>query len=246
MNGPGDELFSGAGFAGDQHLRLAAGDRRHLRQDGHQRGRAADNLLEHRGLVDLLSKRDVFLLQFLLVSLAILDVGACDVPSNDLSLIVSERVVTKQEPAIRSVGATHALLHHQLVSGAADQPTVKVCLDPVDIVGMKIKFMASLTPLVEADAVIGERHPIRIQLLELGPQYADELWREVQHLPELCFLNPDLFLGRLALGDLGHRPDKLEIAGCAPYGVRYGVDVLDAPVSQQQAILMFEASASPE
>src|SRR3979411_1415212 len=95
MNSPRDELFAGAGFAGDQHRRIAAGDLRHLREDGGQRGRAADNLFEHRGLVDFFSKGNVLLLQFVLVSLAILDVGTCDVPPNDLSLVVSERVVTK-------------------------------------------------------------------------------------------------------------------------------------------------------
>src|SRR5882762_8694664 len=196
MNSPRDELFARAGFAGDQNRRIAAGDLRHLRQDGGQRGRAADNLFEHRGLVNFLSKRNVLLLQFILVSLAILDVSTCDVPPNDLSLVVSEWVVTNQKPAIRSVAATEALLHlHE--SGAAYQRTVKMCLDPVNVVRMNFSFMAYLTPLVKADAVIGERHSIRIQLLELGPQYADELWREVQHLAELCFLCADLFLGRL-------------------------------------------------
>src|SRR4030081_258952 len=185
MNGPRDELFAGAGFAGDQHRRIGAGDPGHLREDGCQRGRAADNLFEHRGLVDFFSKGNVLLLQFVLVSFAILDVGTCDVPTNELSLVISERVVTKQKPAIRSVAATHALLHHQLVSGAAYQPAVKMCLDPVDVVRMKFSFMASLTPLVEADSIIAKRHSIRIQLLEPGAQYADELWREVQHLTEL-------------------------------------------------------------
>src|SRR6266576_3896961 len=126
MNSPRDELFAGAGFAGDQNRRIAAGDLRHLRQDGGQRGRAADNLLEHRGLVDFLSKRNVFLLQSLLGSLAILDIGTCDVPANDLTLVVSERVVTNQKPAIRSSAATQALLDLQLVS-AACQRTVEMC-----------------------------------------------------------------------------------------------------------------------
>src|SRR5713101_4173914 len=144
MNCPRDEFFAGAGFAGDQNRRIAAGDLRHLGQDGGQRGRAADNLFEHRGLVDLLSKRNVLLLQFILVSLAILDVGTCDVPPNDLSLVVEERAVTNQKPAIRSVAATQALLHLQLVRGAASQRTVKMCLDPVKVVRMNFSFMASL------------------------------------------------------------------------------------------------------
>src|SRR5882762_2481801 len=191
MNSQRDEFFAGAGFAGDQNRRIAAGDLRHVRQDGGQRGRPADDLFEHRGLVDFLSKRNVLLLQFLLVSFAILDVGTCDVPPNDLSLVVSERVVTNQKPAIRSVAATQAFL--QLESAAAYQRTVKMCLDPLNVVRMNFSDMANLTPLVEAYAVIVERHSIRIQPLELRPQYADELWREVQDLAEfLLALAPRL------------------------------------------------------
>ncbi len=104
-------------------------------------------------------------------------------------------------------------------------------LDPVNVVRMNFSF-TPLTPLIEADAVIIERHSIRIQPLEPGPQYADELWSEVQHLTELRFLKPDLFLGRLALGDVGHRSDKLANAGCVLYRVSDGVDVFDSPVSQ--------------
>src|SRR5258708_9566038 len=148
MNGPRDEFFTGTRFAANQHRRIAAGDLGHSRQDRGERGRGADNLFEHRGLVDLLSKRNVFLLQFILVSLAILDVGTCDIPPNDLSMVVSERVVTNQKPAIRSVAATQALLHLQLVGGAAGQRTLKMCLDPVNVVRMNFIFMASLAPLV--------------------------------------------------------------------------------------------------
>src|SRR5476651_2698979 len=103
MNCPRDEFFARAGFAANQNRRIAAGDLGHLRENGGQRGRAADNLFEHRGLVDFLSKRNVLLLQFILVSLAILDVDTCDVPPDDLSLVVSDWVVTKQKPAISSV-----------------------------------------------------------------------------------------------------------------------------------------------
>src|SRR5712692_2299378 len=59
-----------------------------------------------------------------------------------------------------------------------------MCLDPVDVVRMNLRSTVSLTPVVEADAVVGERHSIRKQPFEPGPQHADELWREVQHLPE--------------------------------------------------------------
>ena len=66
----------------------------------------------------------------------------------------------------------------------------------------------------------------------MGSVYPDELRREVQHLPEFCFLCANLFLGRLALGDVGHRPDELAMAGCILNSVSYRVDVLDSPVSQ--------------
>ncbi len=141
-------------------------------------GERADNLFEHRGLVDFLSKRHVLLLELLLVSLAVLNIGRRDVPANDLSLVVLERVVPNQKPAIGSVAATQA--HFQLVRGAASQRRVDICLDPVGVVRMHLSPMASLTPLVEADAVVGERHAVRVQPLALGSYDKDDLWREVQ------------------------------------------------------------------
>src|SRR3954462_5169737 len=100
MNGPRDELFSGTGFATDQNRRIAAGDLGHARQNRHERGRGAHNLFEHRGLVDLLSKRNVFLPQSLLGSLAILDIGRCDVPAHELSLVVAKWVGAMHEPTV--------------------------------------------------------------------------------------------------------------------------------------------------
>src|SRR6266446_3299365 len=230
MNSPRHEFFAGAGFAGDQDRRIAAGDLRHLRQEGSQRGRAADNLFEHRGLVDFLSKRNVFLLQSLLGSLAILDIGICDVPPHELSLVVAKRVGANQEPTIGSVPGPEA--HLPLVSGATRERTIDTCLEPLDVVRMNLRSTDSLTPLVESDAAIRERDSVRIQAFGLGSQDADKLRHKVQYLTELCFLCADLVLGRLALGDVGYRPDKLPIAGCILYRVRYRVDVLDSPVRQ--------------
>src|SRR5580704_12582 len=107
-----------------------------------------------------------------------------------------------------------------------------MCLDPVDVVRMNLESTVSLAPLVESDAEIRERHSVRIPAFSLGSQDADKLRHKVQYLTELCFLCADLFLGRLALGDVGHRPDELSIAGCILHRVRDRVDVLDSPVSQ--------------
>src|SRR6202043_3251596 len=90
----------------------------------------------------------------------------------------------------------------------------------------------SLPPRIKTKAGVVERNAIGIQTFAVGSVYGNKLRREVQHLPEFCFLFPDLFLGRLALGDVGHRPDKLTTARCIPYSVSYRVDVLDSPVSQ--------------
>src|SRR6266849_10885107 len=116
MNGPRDEFFAGTGFAAYQNSRIAAGDLGHSRQDRGERGGRTDNLFEHRGLVDFLSKRNVFSLQSLLGSLAILDIGICDVPPHELSLVVAKWVGANQEPTIGSVPGPQA--HLQLVSNA--------------------------------------------------------------------------------------------------------------------------------
>src|SRR5258707_14777402 len=50
------------------------------------------------------------------------------------------------------------------------------------------------------------------------------------------FTAPEGLLGRLALGDVGRRPDKLAVAGCILQNVSYGVDVLDVPGRQQPTI----------
>src|SRR5580700_1686799 len=100
MNGPRDEFFAGTGFAADQNRRIAAGDLGHSRQDRGERGRGADNLFEHRGLVDFLSKRHVLLLQSLLGPPAIVDIGTSEIPPNQLALVVAEWIVPNQKPAI--------------------------------------------------------------------------------------------------------------------------------------------------
>src|SRR5258705_10763351 len=122
MNGPRDEFFAGTGFAANQNRRIAAGDLGHSRQDRGERGRGADNLFEHRGLVDFLSKRNVLLLQSLLGSLAIVDVSTWVIPTDDLAVIVTQRVVTGQMPARASVALAQPQL--QLEFRAGQQRTI--------------------------------------------------------------------------------------------------------------------------
>ena len=60
---PGDELLARAGLAGDQHGRIRRRHLGHVRQNRPKRRRDADDLLEHGGLVDLLTEDDVLALQ---------------------------------------------------------------------------------------------------------------------------------------------------------------------------------------
>ena len=89
-----------------------------------------------------------------------------------------------------------------------------------------------LPPFVQTNAGVLERDTIGIQTFTVRSVNRNKLGREVQHLPEFCLLVPDLFLGSFALGDVGHGPDKLPIAGCILHCASYRVDVLDSPVTQ--------------
>src|SRR6266853_7038227 len=100
MDGSRDKLFACSRFTRDQNCRISWRNFGNARENGLQSRGGSDNLLKHRSLINLFTVSGVLLLQFILVSLAILDVGTCDVPPNDLSLVVSERVVTNQKPAI--------------------------------------------------------------------------------------------------------------------------------------------------
>src|SRR4029077_18170005 len=100
MNRSRDEFFPRAGLAGDEHRRIADGDLADTRESRHQRGRGADNLLEHRRCVDFLSQGDVFLLESLLGVLAIIDIRTADIPVDDLSLVIANRFGTSKKPAV--------------------------------------------------------------------------------------------------------------------------------------------------
>src|SRR6185295_12901835 len=75
VNGTSDELFACAGFPGNQNGGVRRTDFGNSRKNGLQRPRSADNFLEHRSLVDLLAKGDVFLSQSLFSLLAVFNVG---------------------------------------------------------------------------------------------------------------------------------------------------------------------------
>src|SRR5260370_18387466 len=126
VNRSRDELLSRAGLAADEHRRIAGGDLARAREHRRQRWRRADNLLEHRRPVDLLSQGDVFLLQSLLGGLAIVDIGAADIPADDLSLVIANRVGTNQKPPVAALPLPSPQLH--LVGPGRERPIHTVVL----------------------------------------------------------------------------------------------------------------------
>src|SRR5690349_11734705 len=67
-----------------------------------QCGRSPNDLLKHRCFVDFFAESDVFLLQPLFISLAVVDISASGIPTQDFSLLVAYGVVTNQKPAVAS------------------------------------------------------------------------------------------------------------------------------------------------
>src|SRR5258708_1245369 len=186
MNGPREQLLAGTGFAANQTRRIGAGDLGHLRQDGGERGRGADNLLEHRGLVDLLSQRDVFLFQSLFSLLAVFDISSGNIPTRNLPLFVAQGVVTGQKPAVASIAL--AKPHFAFEGRARRHSTIPLNLAPFRIIGMTYsENRGFVTPLFESEAEVVEPAAVHKKTLEVASENSDELWCEVQNLPKLLF-----------------------------------------------------------
>src|SRR5258705_494399 len=62
---------------------------------------------------------------------------------------------------------------------------------------------------------------------------------------QVRFTGPEGLLGRLALGDVNPRTDKLAVAGCIRHCVSQSVDVLGSPIRQQQTIGVLEICRPP-
>ena len=66
VNSARNELLAGAGFPGNENRRIRRCDLGHTRKDGLQRGRLADDLLKHRGLIDFFPQRNVLFVKLIL------------------------------------------------------------------------------------------------------------------------------------------------------------------------------------
>jgi hypothetical protein len=73
--------------------------------------RRADDILKHRVAVDLFSQRQIFVPCAFLGPDTVFYVGSRCVPANHLTLLISEWVVTSEEPAILAVVSTRSMLN---------------------------------------------------------------------------------------------------------------------------------------
>src|SRR5260370_11555776 len=157
----------------------------------------------------------------------------------DLSLVVVQRIVTSQKPAIIRIRSPHT--EFGLVSGATAAIRIEMGRRSFAVIRMNEQTRTKrksgcLLPLCKTNAVVIERNAVGIKTFTTGSIYPHLLGREVQNLPELCFLPADPFFGSLALGDVRHRPDKLEGARLVFHCVSHDVDMLDRIVGQQEPI----------
>src|SRR5690242_13302764 len=91
-------------------------------------------------------------------------------------------------------------------------------------------------PLVKRNRVIIQRGLIDIKPASVGSQYGDELRREVQDLPKLCFALPDLRFRLLFGGHIHHRPNKLDAARFMAQGVSHHLETFDGTIRHQQSM----------
>ena len=75
---------------------------------------------------------------------------------------------------------------------------------------MNVRLLTSLPPVLDTHAEVGQRHAVRVQTLMRGPEYGDQLRREVQHLTELQLLFLKLLLGLFEFFNLEIHANPIE------------------------------------
>src|SRR6266487_5388700 len=100
-----------------------------------QRLGGADDLLEHGCAYDDFAQGNVFVSCSVFAALAVIDIGSSCIPAHQTSLLVVERVVTEEEPAILTVLPARSLLDFK--RQAASQACFALLARPLKIFGMK-------------------------------------------------------------------------------------------------------------
>src|SRR6266478_7090870 len=110
MYGARNKLFACSSFTRDEDRRIAWRDFGDARENTFQSRRCSNDLFKHRGFVDFFTQGDVFLLQFLFNSFAVVNVSTRNIPTLDLPLFIVKRVETRQKPTKASIAFAHSQL----------------------------------------------------------------------------------------------------------------------------------------
>src|SRR5229473_836032 len=91
--------------------------------------------------------------------------------------------------------------------------------------------MRRLPPLFKTEAQVIKCDAVDIKRFAVGSEDSNELWREVQHLPELHFTSAQFFLCSFTLSDVDHSADKFnELARRAQNRMSNDVNVPDSVI----------------
>src|SRR5258707_4279843 len=164
-------------------------------------------------------------MQSLLGALAVFDVGTRNIQTDNLSRDVEHRVVPSQKPTITAIALAQA--QFILVGRPCRACTIKIVALPRAVIWMnERKALKRLLPPFTSKAEVIECNAVDIETFAIRSVYRNNVWRGVQYLPELHFLLSNLLFDRLALGDVGHRPDHLNITRRVRRGSGASVEVL--------------------
>jgi hypothetical protein len=168
-------------------------------QHGPERGRRADDLLEHRRAIDLFAQREILAQDAVFGALALVDVSPGGIPPDDMAVVVANRVVADQEPAILPVFAAHALLGFKRF--AAPERRQAFLLESRQITRMEASDARVIGRyFFKAEPGVVERECIGAEGASARCQDGDGVRNGVEYLPQLfvCrgqFTSPLLELG---------------------------------------------------
>src|SRR5258707_1515472 len=101
--------------------------------------------------------------------------------------------------------------------------------------------MRRLPPLFKTKAQVIKCDAVDIKTFAVGSEDSNELWREVQHLPELHFTSTQFFLCSFTLSDVDHSADKFnELARRAQNRMSNDVNVPDSAIRMHDAVVCLE------
>src|SRR5712675_1648243 len=101
--------------------------------------------------------------------------------------------------------------------------------------------MRRLPPIFKTKAQVIKCDAVDMKTFAVGSEDRNELWREVQHLPELHFTSAQFFLCSFTLSDVDHSADKFnELARRAQNRMSNDVNVPDSAIRMHDAVVCLE------